>query len=162
VYDPVGRPHISRDCKHSVKPDWIILKMAGPPPPGWKAGDYKEYLKHKSPEDIEANVPNRLPDGNGRPKRQKKTPTTPIAVAPQDDSVASPQRKKHKKDPTSKGSGIAKEKGASTTNPAANAPDSPKLPVGSQIPILARQVFIHIYFIFTIYYIYSILFNGGW
>ena len=48
VYDPVGRPGIPRECKFPARADWSILKMFAAPPPGWKAGDYKEYIKQNS------------------------------------------------------------------------------------------------------------------
>lgn len=48
VMDENERPGIPRDCKHPEQADWQILRMKGPAPDGWKAGNYFQYMKNEN------------------------------------------------------------------------------------------------------------------
>ena len=109
--------------------------MFAAPPPGWKAGDYKEYLKQNPTQGmVEAQIVD-IPEGGGRPKRQKPPPPLPIPpVSGNNNPESGPLPKKTKKDSTNK------QKDSDIVKPASNVLELGKIINETQVSNLYLQV----------------------
>lgn len=123
VYDPINRPGIHRDCKTPAMADWKILKLNEPPPPGWKAGDWKEHLKRGGslPEeivDVDDDEEEKEVEEVPRPKRQRKSPTNYSDAATAPAAKAAKPKEKRTKQQSKEATNSACDSGSlNTANP---------------------------------------------
>lgn len=157
VYDPVGRPGISRDCKNPLKPDWKILRMARAPPSSWKgkAYDYKEYLKNSVNNEDSDEVEIIGSFESGRVTRKNRGGSVPnyvaSEVASEDDSEASPVPKRQKKD--SKNKEKIRDKQINAVSAVANNVITAGSAVVSPAPTFSRPISIQVIIKTNIYYV---------